>query len=75
MRLVVREGTYSQAVGGGVGVASRKFMDDYAKGIHGKESKSKQKTHKEGKEEGHVLCVPDSREEAKWFISLSPRCR
>ena len=40
--LVVRGGAYGQAVGGGVGVASRKFMDEYAKGIHDKESRSKQ---------------------------------
>lgn len=48
--LVVRGGAYGQAVGGGVGVASRKFMDEYTKGIHGKESRSKRKRHKEGKE-------------------------
>jgi len=48
--LVARGGTYGQAVGGGVGVASRKFMDEYAKGIQGKESRSKRKRHKEGKE-------------------------
>ena len=48
--LVVRGGAYGQAVGGGVGVASRKFMDKYAKGIHGKERNSKRKRHKEGKE-------------------------
>jgi ribosomal RNA-processing protein 7 len=50
--LVVRGGAYGQAVGGGVGVASRKFMDEYAKGIHGKaqESKGRRKRHKEGKE-------------------------
>ena len=48
--LVVRGGAYGQAVGGGVGVASRKFMDEYAKGSHGKESGSKRKRHKEGKE-------------------------
>jgi len=35
------------AVGGGVGVASRKFMDERVKG---KDSKSKRKRHKEGKE-------------------------
>jgi len=48
--LVVRGGAYGQAVGGGVGVASRKFMDEYTKGMHGKESRSKRKRHKEGKE-------------------------
>ena len=48
--LVVRGGAYGQAVGGGVGVASRKFMDEYAKGTHGKESKGRRKRHKEGKE-------------------------
>jgi ribosomal RNA-processing protein 7 len=48
--LVVRGGAYGQAVGGGVGVASRKFMDEYAKGKNGKESRSKRKRHKEGKE-------------------------
>lgn len=49
--LVVRGGAYGQAVGGGVGVASRKFMDEHAKGLlHGKESGSKRKRHKEGKE-------------------------
>lgn len=48
--LVVRGGAYGQAVGGGVGVASRKFMDEHTKGIHGKESRSKRKRHKEGKE-------------------------
>jgi ribosomal RNA-processing protein 7 len=48
--LVVRGGAYGQAVGGGVGVASRKFMDEHAKGMHGKESGSKRKRHKEGKE-------------------------
>ena len=48
--LVVRGGAYGQAVGGGVGVASRKFMDEYVKGSHGKESGSKRKRHKEGKE-------------------------
>jgi ribosomal RNA-processing protein 7 len=45
--LVVRGGAYGQAVGGGVGVASRKFMDERVKG---KDSKSKRKRHKEGKE-------------------------
>jgi ribosomal RNA-processing protein 7 len=49
--LVVRGGAYGQAVGGGVGVASRKFMDEHAKGIHEKESTSKRKRHKEGKEQ------------------------
>ncbi len=48
--LVVRGGAYGQAVGGGVGVASRKFMDEYAKGRNGKESRSKRKRHREGKE-------------------------
>jgi ribosomal RNA-processing protein 7 len=48
--LVVRGGAYGQAVGGGVGVASRKFMDEHAKGTHGKESKGRRKRHKEGKE-------------------------
>lgn len=48
--LVVRGGAYGQAVGGGVGVASRKFMDEYAKGTHRKESKTKRKRHREGKE-------------------------
>jgi len=50
--LVVRGGAYGQAVGGGVGVASRKFMDEHAKGVHGKESRSKRKRHKEGKGKG-----------------------
>jgi ribosomal RNA-processing protein 7 len=50
--LVVRGGAYGQAVGGGVGVASRKFMDEHVKGVHGKESRSKRKRHKEGKEKG-----------------------
>lgn len=48
--LVVRGGAYGQAVGGGVGVASRKFMDEHAKDVHGKESRSRRKGHKEGKE-------------------------
>ena len=48
--LVVRGGAYGQAVGGGVGVASRKFMDEHAKGITEKESESKRKRHKNGKE-------------------------
>ncbi|KAH9983196.1 ribosomal RNA-processing protein 7-domain-containing protein [Russula compacta] len=48
--LVVRGGAYGQAVGGGVTVASRKFMDEYAKGVHQKGSGSKRKRHKEGKE-------------------------
>jgi ribosomal RNA-processing protein 7 len=48
--LVVRGGAYGQAVGGGVGVASRKFMDEYAKDIHEKEGRSKRKRQKEGKE-------------------------
>ena len=48
--LVVRGGAYGQAVGGGVGVASRKFMDEYAKGIPEKGGKSRRKRHKEGKE-------------------------
>jgi ribosomal RNA-processing protein 7 len=48
--LVVRGGAYGQAVGGGVGVASRKFVDEYAKGRNGKESRSKRKRHKEGEE-------------------------
>ena len=48
--LVVRGGAYGQAVGGGVGVASRKFMDKHVKGAHGKESGGKRKRHKEGKE-------------------------
>ena len=48
--LVVRGGAYGQAVGGGVSVASRKFMDEHAKGVSGKESRSKRKRHKEGKE-------------------------
>ena len=42
--LVVRGGAYGQAVGGGVGVASRKFMDGYVKGKGGK---SQRKRHKE----------------------------
>jgi len=45
--LVVRGGAYGQAVGGGVGVASRKFMDGHVKG---KDDKSQRKRHKEGKE-------------------------
>lgn len=45
--LVVRGGAYGQAVGGGVGVASRKFMDERVKD---QESRSKRKRHKEGKE-------------------------
>ncbi|KAI9508134.1 ribosomal RNA-processing protein 7-domain-containing protein [Russula earlei] len=45
--LVVRGGAYGQAVGGGVGVASRQFVDEYAKGVHGG---SKRKRRKEGKE-------------------------
>ena len=48
--LVVRGGAYGQAVGGGVGVASRKFMDEYAKGTRRKESETKRKRHREGKE-------------------------
>jgi ribosomal RNA-processing protein 7 len=48
--LVVRGGAYGQAIGGGVGVASQKFMDEYGKGIHGKEGKSKRKRHREGTE-------------------------
>ncbi|KAI9467321.1 ribosomal RNA-processing protein 7-domain-containing protein [Lactarius psammicola] len=45
--LVVRGGAYGQAVGGGVGVASRKFMDERVKG---QKSRSKRQRHKEGKE-------------------------
>ena len=45
--LVVRGGAYGQAIGGGVGVASRKFMDEHVKG---EDSRSKRKRHKEGKE-------------------------
>ena len=50
--LVVRGGAYGQAVGGGVAVASRKFMDKHVKGGHGngKEGGGKRKRHKEGKE-------------------------
>lgn len=48
--LVVRGGAYGQAVGGGVSVASRKFMDEYAKDVDKKGSGSKRKRHKEGKE-------------------------
>jgi ribosomal RNA-processing protein 7 len=47
--LVVRGGAYGQAVGGGVGIASRKFMDEHAKDVHGKGSRSKRKRN-EGKE-------------------------
>ena len=45
--LVVRGGAYGQAVGGGVGIASRKFMDKHVKG---KDSKRKRKKHEEGNE-------------------------
>ena len=45
--LVVRGSAYGQAVEGGVGVASRKFMDER---VEGKDSKSKRKRHKEGNE-------------------------
>ena len=45
--LVVRGGAYGQAVGGGVGVASRKFMDERGKG---KDGKGMPKRHKEGEE-------------------------
>ena len=45
--LVVRGGAYGQAVGGGVGVASRKFMDERVKG---KDGKGMPKRHKEGEE-------------------------
>ncbi|KAI0265065.1 ribosomal RNA-processing protein 7-domain-containing protein [Gloeopeniophorella convolvens] len=48
--LVVRGGAYGQAVGGGVGVASRRFMDEHVKGAHGKDATTKRKRHKEGKE-------------------------
>jgi len=47
--LVVRGGAYGQAVGGGVGIASQKFMDEYAKGKD-RDSKSKRERRKEGKE-------------------------
>ncbi|KAI0306875.1 ribosomal RNA-processing protein 7-domain-containing protein [Multifurca ochricompacta] len=45
--LVVRGGAYGQAVGGGVGVASRKFMDEYTKGAQGKKKRRKPKEGKE----------------------------
>jgi len=52
--LVVRGGAYGQAVGGGVGVVSRKFVNEYAKGLHGKESGCKWKRYKKGKEKGSM---------------------
>jgi len=47
--LIVHGGAYGQAVGGSVGVASLKFVDEYAKGLHGKESGSKRKRYKKRK--------------------------
>jgi ribosomal RNA-processing protein 7 len=72
--LVVRGGAYGQAVGGGVGVASRKFMDEYVKGVHGKESGSKRKRHKEGKEKGAFYAFQiheKKRNGASLFLPLS----
>jgi ribosomal RNA-processing protein 7 len=54
--LVVRGGAYGQAVGGGVGVASRKFMDKVSRARTQKQAKEAQR--REG--EICVLCFPDS---------------
>ena len=72
--LVVRGGAYGQAVGGGVGVASRKFMDEYAKGTHKKESRSKRKRHKEGKEKDAFYAFQiheKKRNGSSFFLTLS----
>jgi len=55
---VVRGGAYGRVVKGGVGVASRKFMDDYAKDLHGKESGSKRKRYNEGREKAAFYSTP-----------------
>ncbi|SRR6266478_790282 len=69
--LVIRGGAYGQAVGGGVGVASRKFMDENAKGILGKESRSKRKRHKGGKEKAAFYAF-QIHEKKRNGASLSP---
>jgi ribosomal RNA-processing protein 7 len=73
--LVVRGGAYGQAVGGGVGVASRKFMDEYAKGIQGKESKGRRKRHKEGKEKAafYAFQIHEKKRNGAWlYLIRSP---
>ncbi|KAI9447719.1 ribosomal RNA-processing protein 7-domain-containing protein [Lactarius indigo] len=56
--LVVRGGAYGQAVGGGVGVASRRFMDERAK----------RKRHKEGNEKSafYAFQIHEKKRERKW---------
>ena len=69
--LVVRGGAYGQAVGGGVAVASRKFMDKHG---HGKESGGKRKRHKEGKEKDAFYAFQiheKKRNGASFFLLMS----
>ena len=74
--LVVRGGAYGQAVGGGVGVASRKFMDEQAKGVHGKERKSKRKRHKEGKEKAafYAFQIHEKKRNGAYLTLISLFC-
>ena len=69
--LVVRGGAYGQAVGGGVAVASRKFMDKHG---HGKESGGIRKRHKEAKEKDAFYAFQiheKKRNGASFFLLMS----
>ena len=72
--LVVRGGAYGQAIGGGVGVASRKFTDEHAKSVHGKGSRSKRKRHKEGKEKSafYAFQVHEKKRNGAYLIFWLP---
>jgi ribosomal RNA-processing protein 7 len=63
--LVVRGGAYGQAVGGGVGVASRKFMD-------GKRSEGRRKRHKEGKEKSafYAFQIHEKKRNGAYFATI-----
>ena len=64
--LIVWGGAYGQAVEGGVGVASRKFMDEC---VEGKDSKSKRKRHKEGNETSalHAFQIHEKKQNGALF--------
>ena len=69
--LVVRGGAYGQAVGGGVGVASRKFMDEHVKG---NDTKGKRKRHKEGKEKSafYAFQIHEKKRDGASLFVLQP---
>ncbi|KAH9955164.1 hypothetical protein BC827DRAFT_1158392 [Russula dissimulans] len=61
------------AVGGGISVASRRFMDEHAKGVHGKESRSKRKRHKERKKTAfHAFQIHEKKRNSRLTGDNSP---